>query len=316
MNIARIDLNLLVLLDALLRERNVTRAATQVGISQPAMSNALKRLRDLFDDPLLIRTSEGMMPTERARELEPMLRSVLIDLEKAVQSRREFSALESDRVFRIMATDYAECTLIPALLKQLRELAPQITLDILTPSDVSFVDVERGKVDMVINRFDTMPLSFHQKRLWTDSFSCMFSCDNPIGDNYTLVAYLGSHHIWVSKTGMGVGVGMDSDDVQHLGWVDETLRSLGEKRHIRIFTRHYQAAALLAEQQDLVVTVPTKLARLHASNERIVILPPPFEIPPIELTMAWSPLLQNDPAHRWMRQLIGETAQQIELGSR
>ncbi|NIB41123.1 LysR family transcriptional regulator [Pseudomaricurvus alkylphenolicus] len=312
MNIARIDLNLLVYLDVLLRERNVTKAANQLGISQPAMSNGLKRLRDLFDDPLLIRTSEGMTPTERAQELKPQIRSILVDLEKTVQPRSEFKAYESSRVFRIMASDYAECTLIPALLGRLRNLAPNITLDIMTPSDVSFLDVEQGRVDMVINRFDDMPQSFHQKTLWKDHFSCILSKDNPVLGKFNLDSYLESQHVWVSKTGMGVGVGVNPSDVQRLGWVDESLKKMGKKRHITVFTRHYQAAALLAEQKDLIATVPSKLARLQLSNNRVSIMPPPFDIPPFELKMAWSPLLQNNPEHQWMRNLLSETAETLD----
>jgi len=146
---------LLVYLDALLRERNVTQAANQLNLSQPAMSNGLRRLRELFDDPLLVRTSEGMTPTERALELEPIVREVLSSIDRAVQPRSEFDAQNAHRVFRIMASDYAESTLFPGVLGKLRTLAPGLTLDIMTPSDVSFLDVERGKVDMVINRFDS-----------------------------------------------------------------------------------------------------------------------------------------------------------------
>ncbi len=102
MNIARIDLNLLVYLDMLLRERNVTRAANQLGITQPAMSNGLRRLRDLFEDPLLVRTSEGMIPTERAQKLQPQIRNILANVEKTVQTTTEFHAEDSERVFRIM----------------------------------------------------------------------------------------------------------------------------------------------------------------------------------------------------------------------
>lgn len=311
MNIARVDLNLLVYLDILLRERNVTKAANQLGISQPAMSNGLKRLRDLFDDPLLIRTSEGMTPTERAQELEPVIRKVLGEIEHAVQPRRSFDPENSTRVFRIMASDYAESTLIPAVLTELRRMAPGISLDIMTPSDVSFLDVEQGKVDMVINRFDTMPQSFHQKTLWYDDFSCLLSKNNPIVDSFTLDTYLAAQHVWVSKTGMGVGVGINPADIQRLGWVDEALKKLGKKRDISVFTRHYQAAALLAEQESLVVTVPSRLARLQAANPNICLMAPPFDIPKFELKMAWSPLLQNNPAHRWLRQLMATVAEKI-----
>ncbi|MCL1048230.1 LysR family transcriptional regulator [Shewanella abyssi] len=316
MNISRIDLNLLVYLDVLLRERNVTKAADQLGISQPAMSNGLKRLRTLFDDPLLIRTSQGMTPTERAQELQPTISELMIGLEKAVQPRANFNAAESDKVFRVMASDYAEATLIPPLIAKLRTEAPNVILDIMTPSDVNFPDVEQGRVDMVINRFDTIPQSFHQKVLWSDDFSCLINKDNPVLEKFSLESYLEAKHVWVSKTGMGVGVGMDPDDVQRLGWVDEALTRIGVKRRITVFTRHYQAACLLAEQQGLIATIPSKMARLHEHNSRVSIVAPPFIIQPIALTMAWSPLLQHNPAHKWMRKLITQTADSFSRNNR
>jgi len=311
-NVNRVDLNLLVYLDALLRERNVTKAAHQLSLSQPAMSNGLRRLRELFDDPLLVRTSEGMTPTERALELEPIVREVLSKVDHAVQPRTAFEPGEAQRVFRIMASDYAESTLLPTVLGKLRELAPGITIDIMTPSDVSFLDVERGKVDMIINRFDSMPQSFHQIHLWNDSFTCVLSPENPVLEDFTLENYLKANHVWVSKTGMGVGVGVDPDDVQRLGWVDAALNALGKKRQIRVFTRHYQAAMTLAEQNDLIVTLPSRAAALKVNNPRVVLRDPPLDIPPLELKMAWSPLLQNNPANRWLRKLIADTARELD----
>ncbi len=304
MNIKSIDLNLLVYLDVLLRLRNVTRAAESLGISQPAMSNGLRRLRTLFSDPLLVRTSNGMDPTERALALQPLIREIVAAVEKAVESDKSFDASRSDRVFRISVSDYSESTLLPHLLRRMRSDAPNITLDILTPSDVSHEDVERGSVDMVINRFDDLPQSFHQRTIWRDSFSCLVSHHNPIRHHFNLENYLEASHVWVSKTGMGIGVGVEPSAVQKLGWVDDALAKLGKTRRIRVFTRHYQAAMQLAELRDLVVTVPTKAANLVRNDPGIVILPPPFEIPEIELKMAWSPLLQHNPAHRWLRRLI------------
>jgi len=296
MNINRVDLNLLVYLDALLRERNVTQAAHQLNLSQPAMSNGLRRLRDLFDDPLLVRTSDGMTPTARALELEPLVRDILNNVDRALQPTSEFDPASAERIFRIMASDYAESTLFPAVLAKLRKQAPGIILDIMTPSDVSFLDVERGKVDLVINRFDSMPQSFHQNTVWIDSFSCLLSANNPLLKDFTLENYLKAQHIWVSKTGMGVGVGVNPRDVQRLGWVDAAIAKLGKKRNISVFTRHYQAAMKLAEQNDLVVTLPTLAAQLQHNNPALVLKTPPLEIPPLELKLAWSPLLQHNPA--------------------
>ena len=310
MNLKSIDLNLLLYLDVLLRLGNVTRAAESLGISQPAMSNALRRLRTLFSDPLLVRTSSGMSPTERALKLQPLIREIVASIEQAVEADKGFDASNASRVFRISISDYGESTLLPPLLRRMRSEAPNITLDMLTPSDVSYQDVELGNVDMVINRFDALPESFHQKTIWRDRFSCLLSNHNPIRHHFNLENYLGASHVWVSKTGMGIGVGVEPDASQQLGWVDDALAKLGKKRRIRVFTRHYRSAMQLAELRDLVITLPSKAAKLLIESPDVVILPPPFEIPEIELKMAWSPLLQNNPAHKWLRNLITDVTRE------
>ena len=312
MNISKIDLNLLIYLDVLLREKNVTRAASQLNITQPAMSNGLKRLRTLFNDPILVRTSDGMVPTERARALGPSIRKILLELEEALQGEEEFNELKSQRVFRIMASDYAASTLIPKLLRALNEVAPNITLDIMTPSDVTFHDVEAGKIDMAINRFDELPQSFHQKAIWRDSFSCLLNADSPLVSKFNLNSYLGAKHVWVSKTGFGVGVGMDPKDVQKLGWVDEALARLGKKRDIKVFTRNYHVAMQLAYEDNLIATLTTKAAMLHKNDSNYTIIKPPFDIPEIELKMIWSPLLHHDASHIWFRQLVIAAAQECQ----
>jgi DNA-binding transcriptional LysR family regulator len=309
MNLERLDLNLLVYFDVLLRERNVTRAASLLGITQPAMSNGLRRLRDTFSDPLLVRTSEGMLPTERALILQPMIRQALATIERAVEPSVQFDASSSDRVFRIMTSDYGEATLIPLLLSRLRDEAPGVVLDILTPSDMSFLDVEQGHVDLVINRFDSMPQAFHQVTLWRDSFSCLFSADNPIARDFSLQTYLQANHVWVSKTGMGASLGITPQDTKRLGWVDEALKRIGHQRHISVFTRHYQSAVHMAQQKNLVVTIPARAALAQRNDPRLIMCAPPFDIPMFELKMAWSPLLQHNSAHEWIRRLIVEVAQ-------
>ncbi|RUO47341.1 LysR family transcriptional regulator [Pseudidiomarina aquimaris] len=306
-NIKDIDLNLLVYLDVLLRERNVTKAAAQLNITQPAMSNGLKRLRSLLNDPILVRTSEGMIPTETALRMQEPVRQILYSVEEMVQPAREFDPATTDRVFRIMASDYAASTLLPRLLPAIQEQAPSVTLDIMTPSDISFHDVENGKVDVAINRFEKLPQSFHQKALWKDDFSCLMRNDHPLLQDYCLENYLKAEHVWVSKTGFGVGVGMDPQDVQKLGWVDEALADLGHKRDIRVFTRNYHVAMHLA-RQGLIATLPTRAASLYKDDDELTMREPPFAIPDLDLTMIWSPLLQHDAGHRWFRQLVAETA--------
>lgn len=316
MQLEKVDLNLLRYLDSLLREQNVTHAANQLGITQPAMSNGLRRLRDLFHDPLLVRTSDGMMPTALAIQLQPRVENILQSVDEVLHLGQNFDAAVSTRVFRIMASDYAEATLIPPLMEKLLVEAPNVILDVMNPSDVSFHDVEKGKVDLVINRFETLPQSFHQKSVWVDRFSCLVEKDSELANNFTLDAYLAAQHVWVSKTGFGVGVGVQPDEVQKLGWVDGSLADLGHKRNIRLFTRNYSVAMRAAQQLGLVATLPSLATRLMADFNKVVVLPPPFEIPPVELKMLWSPLLQHDPGHIWLRSTISGCAQVIAESNR
>ena len=312
-NVDRFDLNLLIYLDVLLRERSVTKAAQALGITQPAMSNGLKRLRELFGDPILVRTSDGMSATDRALQLQPLVRNILAEVDSAVQPTGKFEADISAKVFRIMVSDYAEATLVPAIVKRLRKEAPGIILDFLTPSDVTYKDVEQGKVDMAINRFDELPQSFHQKTLWRDDFSCLVNPSNPVLKNFCLEGYLSANHIWVSKTGMGVGTGVNptKDKAVQLGWVDEALSNAGYKRNISVFTRHYQMPALLAMNNDLIATLPTRVARMQAMAGDLTMVEAPYDIPEFELKMAWSPLLHHNPPHQWMRSLIAEESERL-----
>ena len=149
MNLSKVDLNLLVYFSVLLREGNVTKAAEHLGLSQPAMSNCLRRLRKVFNDPLLVRTSNGMMPTDKAQELQPLVQNVLSQIELFMQPTIDFAPANSKRLFRVMASDYAETTLLPKVRTRMAEEAPETSLDILTPSDVTFQDIEVGNVDLI-----------------------------------------------------------------------------------------------------------------------------------------------------------------------
>jgi len=222
MNISRYDLNLLVYLDVLLREQSVTRAAAQLGLTQPAMSNGLKRLRDMFGDPLLVRTQQGMQPTPRARELQPQIRQLLLNLEATLSPNPTFAPQQSQRHFRIMASDYAASTLIPRLLLRIGREAPGITLDLMTPSDVTFHEIEDGRVDLALNIFDDLPDSFHQKRIWRDEFVCLLHRAHPLLSDWSAANYLAQEHVWVSKTGYGVGVG--SNSMSYRSWAGSIAR--------------------------------------------------------------------------------------------
>ena len=312
MNLSNIDLNLLVYFSVLLREGNVTKAAEHLGLSQPAMSNGLRRLRKVFNDPLLVRTSNGMMPTDKAKELQPLVIDVLSKIELFVQPTIEFEPSNSKRLFRVMASDYAETTLLPRVRTRMAEQAPDTALDILTPSDVTFQDIELGNVDLVMNRFDQLPQSLHLSILWSDNFSCVMREDNPLRKNFDFDKYLLANHVWVNKTGMGVATGVNPDDIQKLGWVDIALDDLGKRRKIAVYTRHYISAIQLAQQENLVATVATRSTHLVSHFKNLAILPAPFEIPNIELHMVWSPLLHHNIAHKWFRNVIRDVANEIK----
>lgn len=311
MNISRHDLNLLVYLDVLLREKNVTRAADRLSISQPAMSNGLKRLREMFKDPLLVRTSRGMEPTARALTLQPVIHEILMQLESTLQTDEAFSPGTESRVFRVMASDYAATTLLPELLSRIQQKAPRLILDIMTPSDVDFRDVEDGRIDMAINMFDDLPLSFYQKNLWHDRFCCVLHSGHPAAEKFDIQSYLTSDHVWVNKTGYGVGVGINLADVQNMGWVDRSLEQLGYRRHIKLFARDYHVAMHMATSAGLIATVPVRIAELYRNWPELTILRPPFKIPDVELKMVWSPLLHHDRAHVWMRQQVTEAVESL-----
>lgn len=307
MNIAKHDLNLLVYLDVLLRERNVSRAADRLSITQPAMSNGLKRLRAMFNDPLLVRTTKGMEPTQKALSLQPVIHQILMDLEVTLQGSEAFQAEGESRLFRLMVSDYAASTILPPLLKATMQTAPGIKFDLMNPSDVGFSDIEDGKVDLAINLFDDLPQSFHKKDLWQDQYCCLVPKSNPGAKGLTKEQFQNSEHVWVSKTGYGVGVGINIDSLHKHSSIDHHLEQQGAERQIKVFTRDYHVAVELAAQQGLIVTLPLTVARKYQGSTELVIQPLPFDIPEITLQMVWSPLLQHDQGHKWLRQCINDT---------
>jgi len=304
MHIENFDLNLLVCFDRLMREKNVSRAAEQLNISQPAMSQSLKRLRQLLNDPLLVRSSQGMEPTERALQLEPLVRQALFLTEQALAPTDSFDPVSSDTEFRLLVSDYVEGSLIASFVQYLREHAPSISLDVLTLSDGDFQDLEKGKIDLAISRFDHIPPSFHDRELWKDNYVCIVNQRHPLTQRNTIEEYLKSHHVWVSKTGVGAGTGMSQDNTQKRGWVDDALKDLGFERNIQVFTRHYHIIPQLVKNSDLVATIPVKAAESYINDEELNVIPLPFAIQPYDIRMVWSPVMHHSSAHQWLRNTL------------
>lgn len=296
MNIRDIDLNLLVMLDALLREQSVTRAARAMNITQPAMSNALKRLRTLLGDPVLVRTASGMQPTARAEQLHRPVRNALAQMEAALAPHRAFEPASAERLFTILITDYAASVLMPHIVGVLEEEAPQLALNILSVDADAIDQIERGEADFLINEFGRLPANFHTQRLWHDRLACLIRADHPAlaGPDgvLTLDAFMAQRHVLITQTGVG------------LSRIDERLADLGLARQISVLTRHYQLPRELVAHSDMIVALPARIARYQARHLGLAVHPPPLELPAFEIGIAWGALDHHDIAHRWLRERI------------
>ncbi|BDF94532.1 MULTISPECIES: LysR family transcriptional regulator [Pseudoalteromonas] len=312
MNIRNVDLNLLVYLNVLIDERNVSKAANKLALTQPAMSNALKRLRDLFDDPLLVRAAGSMTPTAKALSLKPEIEALLKMAEAITQPSDVFDPSTAQATFRIMANDYLESTLVAPFITAQLNKHPGLNFDVLSPSDVSLQDMEKGSIDLAINRFNGLPRSFHQASVWRDNYCCLMHPANSFLQKPDLENYLASEHIWVNRAGWGAEAAVtNKSGSQKLGWVDEALWQLEQTRHIRVFTRHYMIASLLCQSPQLIATLPRRQAMLLTKHTELVISPVPFQIVPIEVKMLWSPLLHHASPHQWLRRELLAFAQTI-----
>lgn len=312
MNIRNVDLNLLVYLNVLIDEKSVSKAANKLALTQPAMSNALNRLRDLFDDPLLVRASGSMAPTAKALALKPEIELLLKMAEEITQPTELFDPTSAKVTFRIMANDYLESTLIAPFITEQLSKNPGINFDILSPSDVNLQDMEKGTIDLAINRFNGLPRSFHQATVWRDNYCCLTHPNNQFLQQSSLEDYLKSEHIWVNRAGWGPEPAVtNKSGKQKLGWVDEALWQLEQTRKIRVFTRHYMIASLLCQSDKLIATLPRRQAKLLTTHTNLVISPVPFQIVPIEVKMIWSPLLHHASAHQWLRRELLEFAKTI-----
>lgn len=296
MNIRDIDLNLLVLLDALLREHSVTRAAAVVGISQPAMSNALRRLRTLLDDPILVRTTRGMQPTARAKKLQRPIHLALTQMEAAIAPNRAFEPDTAERLFTILVSDYAASVLLPQVVGRLEQEAPHIALNIINAGSDAVDQIEGGEADFLIGELHKLPANFHKRKLWSDRLACLIRRDHPAllaaDGELTLDAFLAQKHVLITQTGVG------------LSRLDEALADRGVSRTINVLTRHYQLPRELVAHSDMVVALPARIARYQANHLGLAVLDPPIELPPFQIDIAWGALDHQDVAHRWLRERI------------
>jgi DNA-binding transcriptional LysR family regulator len=297
MDIRAVDLNLLKAFDALTNERAVTRAADRIGLSQPAMSHALSRLRDLFADDLFVRTPTGMEPTARAREIAPLVAAAIEHIEAALNLGIGFDPAKSAGIFTAGMAEYAEVALVGRLAAAFADQAARATLRLtpLTGADAA-EQLDRGAIDVAVAHLNTLPAHIESIVLLRDPFVVVARRGHPIaGQQLSLEAYAALNHILVSPRGDTSGA------------LDRILVDFGLRRRIALLVATYLALPVALAASDLVATVPSRTARQIAATAEIEIMPLPLDFS-MTVTMAWHRRAASEPAQAWFRALLIEAA--------
>lgn len=293
--LSALDLNLLVVLAALLEERHVTRAASRVGLSQSATSHALSRLRELYQDPLLVRSGRRLDLTPRAVALLPQLKRGLGELGGTLSGEAAFEPTTARRSFSVGMADYGQALLLPPLLRSLTRRAPLVDLNISGfPNAVERLD--DGNLDLAVLLGTEFPKGLSSRKLFADGFTCMVRKGHPLvkGARLSLSRYLSLSHVLVSPGGSGPS------------FVDTELERRGLKRRIALQVSSFLIAPQLVTESDLMSTGPSRLLRVLAQRYPIRLFTPPFRLPRFELYLVWHSRLDHDPAHAWLRsEVIG-----------
>ena len=299
MDFRRVDLNLLVALDALLAERSVSRAAARLHLSQPATSALLARLRELFGDPLLLRSARGMQPTPRALELLGPVKQVLDEIDAIVRPRTAFDPAKAEHTFTLSASDYVEYALLPTLVDFLERKAPKVRLAV-RPLDLQTVakQMEIGEVDLCITGLQNAPPGLHQQPLYTERMVSVVRRKHPgIGARLTLDNFCSLEHILVSVRGSGFSAR-----------IDDALAKLGRKRRARLAVPHFLLVPEIVARSDMIGALPERLARGYGN--KLCIFEPPLEIEGFTVGQIWHERNQREPAQLWLREILLELAQQ------
>lgn len=301
MNLSKVDLNLFIVFDAIYTEANLTRAGQIVGITQPAVSNALARLREAFNDQLFMRTAQGMVPTPMAQNIIGPVRQALQLLRVSVQESRTFNPAQANKTYRISMTDLSETALLPPLFQRLRRMAPNVHIEsFLTKRREMTKELAAGRLDFAVDApINTDPQMRHVK-LFEDRYVCAMRQGHPMAkEKITLEEYLSMTHIHISSRRNG------------LGHVDLALGKMGLQRRIALRSQHYLMASTVIEQTDMVITVPLRFATSH--NLHTVELPVK-DLAPVETHLYWHESTDQDPANRWMREQIIELSLRRNAG--
>lgn len=299
MNLRNIDLNLLHVFEAIYSEGNLTRAAERLGMSQPAVSNALARLRDTLGDALFERNARGMIPTPRAKQMIREIRPALDLITSALRNPGgQFDYASSDRIFSIAAEDYGEAVITPRFMDWLTGVAPNTRAHILPKQSVALQeDLREGAIDLVIDYFRIHADGFVNQRLMTDELVSMVRVDHPhIHDTLTLDQYISMPHVVLS---------------QKAPMVDRELAKRGLERHKALEVPHFISMPLIVKSTDFICTLPRRMALLYVEHFRVKMLKSPIEFPKIPIYLIWNRNMERDASHRWLREALYGLCQRL-----
>lgn len=291
MDIRKVDLNLLVIFDAMARLRSVVRTAEAVGLSQPATSAALARLRALFDDPLFVRAGSEMRPTPRALELAPAVQRVVAAINTEILQQAAFDPARAERSFTILTPDIGEIAFLPGVLRRLREEAPQVQLRTLSlPRQAAAEALESGAADLAVGFFpDLQKAGYFQQSLFRTSYTCIVCARHPrAGRRMAPKEFLAASHVVVRPEGR-----------EHL--LDRVLETQGRHRRVVLELSHFMSLLVILPGSDLVATVPDDIATAVGRLIAVAPIGLPFKPPVIHVQQYWHRRMQRDPAHIWLR---------------
>ncbi|HEY9621928.1 MAG TPA: LysR family transcriptional regulator [Crinalium sp.] len=294
MNMAAVDLNLLIVFDALMQERNVTRAGQRLGLSQPATSAALSRLRHLFEDELLVKTASGMEPTSKALQLAETLQSPLLQIQAALTAQEPFVPETSDRIFRLGMSDYAELVLLPELMQQLSQQAPHVQIQVrATDRQEALSLLDEDHIDLAIGFYPNCSFWHRQQVLFEEEFVCVCRQNHPAVQQQspTLEQYLNAAHLLVSLR------------EDRTGRIDQILANQDMQRRITLTIPHFLLAGFILARTDLLAALPQRLAQVWADFLPLQLLPLPMQVPGFALSMLWHGKNHDEAGHQWLRSL-------------
>ncbi|MGG5870827.1 LysR family transcriptional regulator [Pseudomonas peli] len=302
MRFNHLDLNLLVALDVLLEEQNITRAAERLHMTQSATSGVLGRLRTYFEDELLVQVGRKMQPTPYALELVAPVREVLLTIQSSITAKPVFDPASSKRHFRMVTSDYLITVLFARVIQKIHQEAPHITFEMLGPSDNSGELLMRGEVDLMIVPERYIIEGQPSQLLFEEEHVCVVWNGNTlVGENLTLEQYMDMGHV-------SVGFGRS----RHMSIEDWFMNQYGFNRRLEVITNDFNTLPQLIVGTQRIATMHQRLARLYAAHLPLRILPTPVKVPVMRECMLWHRTMDRDPMHRWLRERISEFINDLE----